>query len=298
MRKYMLVFFILLSIYFPSRILSYPQKNYIYIKIYDDGVALVNYVIHPTNNTFSNINVSLMGVPETEIIVVDENNIPLPFQLNKTILTIFYTTAFKINIKYFTQTLTSKIKGVWYLNFTTNLNTTIEFPSKSIIIDLSTIPIVINFSENRPILTFPPGKHYIKYIIPIIVTNNTKSTLNASEKNYDKNKENLSLDKNNENNLIQYIAYIIITILIILTIILFVIKNRKRRSILIELKEEELQVLNIIKELGGECYQYEIGRRIFLPKTTLWRIIRRLESMGYIEVIKIRGQNYIKIKKL
>ncbi|RLE69745.1 MAG: hypothetical protein DRJ34_00050, partial [Thermoprotei archaeon] len=187
----MLVLFILLSIYFPSRILSYPQKNYIYIKIYDDGVALVNYVIHPTNttnNTFSNINVSLMGVPETEIIVVDENNIPLPFQLNKTILTIFYTTAFKINIKYFTQTLTSKIKGVWYLNFTTNLNTTIEFPSKSIIIDLSTIPIVINFSENRPILTFPPGKHYIKYIIPIIVTNNTKSTFNASEKNYDKNK--------------------------------------------------------------------------------------------------------------
>jgi len=296
MKRYVLIIF--LFIYFSSRILSYSQKNYIYIKIYDDGVALVSYVIHPINNTFSSINVSLIGIPETEIIVVDENNIPLPFQLNKTILTIFYTTAFKINIKYFTQTLTSKIKGVWYLNFTTNLNTTIEFPSKSIIIDLSTIPIVINFSENCPVLTFPPGKHYIKYIIPIIVTNTTTSTLNASKKNYDENRENLSLDKNNENDLIQYIVYIIIPILIILTIILFVLKYRKRKSVLIELREEELQVLNIIKELGGECYQYEIGRRIFLPKTTLWRIIRRLESMGYIEVIKIRGQNYIKIKNL
>jgi hypothetical protein len=62
------------------------------------------------------------------------------------------------------------------------------------------------------------------------------------------------------------------------------------------LKPEEKEILFYISEKDGAAFEGEIRNKIILPKTSLWRLIKRLERENLIEVTKIGGQNLIKLK--
>lgn len=62
------------------------------------------------------------------------------------------------------------------------------------------------------------------------------------------------------------------------------------------LKPEEKDILLYISEKEGAAFEGEIRNKFILPKTSLWRLIKRLERENLIEVTKIGGQNLIKIK--
>lgn len=62
------------------------------------------------------------------------------------------------------------------------------------------------------------------------------------------------------------------------------------------LKPEEKDILVYISEKEGAAFEGEIRNKFILPKTSLWRLIKRLERENLIEVTKIGGQNLIKLK--
>jgi len=62
------------------------------------------------------------------------------------------------------------------------------------------------------------------------------------------------------------------------------------------LKPEEKDILLYISEKEGAAFEGEIRNKFILPKTSLWRLIKRLERENLIEVRKIGGQNLIKLK--
>jgi uncharacterized membrane protein len=62
------------------------------------------------------------------------------------------------------------------------------------------------------------------------------------------------------------------------------------------LKPEEKDILAYISEKEGAAFEGEIRNKFILPKTSLWRLIKRLERENLIEVTKIGGQNLIKLK--
>ena len=62
------------------------------------------------------------------------------------------------------------------------------------------------------------------------------------------------------------------------------------------LKPEEKDILVFISEKEGAAFEGEIRNKFILPKTSLWRLIKRLERENLIEVTKIGGQNLIKLK--
>ena len=62
------------------------------------------------------------------------------------------------------------------------------------------------------------------------------------------------------------------------------------------LKPEEKEILLYISDKEGTAFEGEIRNKFILPKTSLWRLIRRLEREDMIEVRKIGGQNLIKLK--
>jgi uncharacterized membrane protein len=64
----------------------------------------------------------------------------------------------------------------------------------------------------------------------------------------------------------------------------------------VNLKPEEKEILFYISDKEGAAFEGEIRKKFILPKTSLWRLIKRLEREGMIEVIKIAGQNLIKLK--
>ncbi|MBM3292611.1 LPXTG cell wall anchor domain-containing protein, partial [Candidatus Bathyarchaeota archaeon] len=62
-----------------------------------------------------------------------------------------------------------------------------------------------------------------------------------------------------------------------------------------ELRMDDKEVIRFIAESGGEVFANEIRDRFEIPRTSAWRMIRRLISLGIVEEKKIGGQSLIKI---
>ncbi|WP_069807941.1 helix-turn-helix transcriptional regulator [Vulcanisaeta thermophila] len=62
------------------------------------------------------------------------------------------------------------------------------------------------------------------------------------------------------------------------------------------LPRQEREVLDYIIKNGGEVYQYMITRDLGLNKVRVWRIIKRLEEKGLVEVTKVKGRNLVRVK--
>jgi uncharacterized membrane protein len=63
------------------------------------------------------------------------------------------------------------------------------------------------------------------------------------------------------------------------------------------LRQEDKDTVNYLAEKGGEAFESEIRDKFQLPKTTVWRLVKRLEREDLVEVKKAGGQNLIRIKE-
>jgi len=62
------------------------------------------------------------------------------------------------------------------------------------------------------------------------------------------------------------------------------------------LRPEDRQVLNFLVEKEGAAFESEIRTKFQLPKTTIWRLVKRLEREELVEIRKAGGQNLIKLR--
>ncbi len=62
------------------------------------------------------------------------------------------------------------------------------------------------------------------------------------------------------------------------------------------LRPEDQDVLRYLAEKEGAAFESEIRTKFQLPKTTIWRLVKRLEREELIEIRKAGGQNLIKLK--
>jgi len=61
------------------------------------------------------------------------------------------------------------------------------------------------------------------------------------------------------------------------------------------LRLDDKEVIRYLAELGGEAFAAEIRDRFDVPRTSLWRMIRRLEGEGVVDVQNIGGQSLVRI---
>jgi len=64
-----------------------------------------------------------------------------------------------------------------------------------------------------------------------------------------------------------------------------------------ELRDEEKQAIRYLLEHGGRASQAEIRDALGLPKTTAWRMFRRLEERGLIKIIRGRKENWVELRR-
>nr|WP_287069867.1 winged helix-turn-helix transcriptional regulator [Pyrobaculum sp.] len=67
----------------------------------------------------------------------------------------------------------------------------------------------------------------------------------------------------------------------------------RRRGERAELNETDRSVLEYVRRTGG-VYEAEISRALGLPRTTVFKAVRRLEREGLVEVEKRDGRNFVK----
>ena len=61
------------------------------------------------------------------------------------------------------------------------------------------------------------------------------------------------------------------------------------------LRLDDKEVLRFLADAGGEAFAAEIRDRFDVPRTSLWRMIRRLEGEGIVDVEAIGGQSLVRI---
>jgi len=62
------------------------------------------------------------------------------------------------------------------------------------------------------------------------------------------------------------------------------------------LRFDDRDVIRFLAESGGEAFATEIRERFSIPRTSAWRMIRRLQREGIVDVRSVGGQSMVRIR--
>lgn len=254
---------------------------------YLDGYVLIDHEVF-LNQTYPSFNVTLLGGDYSEILVLDGQNLPLEYLIVNNKAIIYNIGSNHIKISYFTSDLTSKTGKYWTLRTELFTNTTIVLPEGSSIISLNRVPELIESSDDQITLVMSSGIVEITYIARISLYEEAQG-------------------------LPVWLFFIAFSILLVTAAFLFWYSRRKKvlpqaKSVpevdlakLLKkeshLRLEEKKVVQFLAEKHGTAFEAELYEKMNLPRTTMWRLIKRLKKMEIIDIKKSRRQNVVSIKR-
>jgi uncharacterized membrane protein len=65
-----------------------------------------------------------------------------------------------------------------------------------------------------------------------------------------------------------------------------------------DLRQDDKHIIAFISEKGGQVYESELRKKFLMPRTTMWRAVKRLEREDIVEIEKVDQQNLIKLRKI
>jgi uncharacterized membrane protein len=256
---------------------------------YLDGFVLVDHELK-LNQTFPSVNVSILGEAYEEILIVDEQNLPLDYTLVNGEAVIHSLGASQIKISYFTPDLTAKTGKYWTLSAELSTNATIVLPEDTSIISLNKVPELIESSNGQVSLVMPSGAIEVTYIAAPSLYQQTQGS-----------------------EIWLLIAVISFPIIASIVFIVWFLRRKKPPPPPEEVKDEvdvdklfkkeknlrseETQVIRFLAEKHGTAFEAELYEKLNLPRTTMWRLIKRLQKMEIVDVKKSRRQNIVSIKR-
>ena len=102
---------------------------------------------------------------------------------------------------------------------------------------------------------------------------------------------------------VEYITAVLVAVVAIIVVVFFLLKKRKPNAETImklhpQLNKEEKDVIQFLAENEGKAFESQIRERFpEIPRTSLWRLVRRLEKLEIIKVKKIGLENQVELKK-
>ncbi|MCW4044268.1 MAG: hypothetical protein NWE94_01975 [Candidatus Bathyarchaeota archaeon] len=261
------------------------------LAVYLDGFVMVNYQLK-LNQTYPAISVRLIGETYEEMLVVDEQNLPLDYTITNNEALIYSLDTTEIAVSYFTQDLTAKTGKYWTLTANTPTNATVTLPATASIISINNVPELIQTVDSQVVLVMPAGVVEITYFTEHSLEPQTEKT------------DTMSLI---------ITALLLSTALPIAASVIWLLKRRKPPLVPTEtksevdtkklfekhkdLRQEEIQVISFLAERHGTAFEAELYEQLNLPRTTTWRLLKRLQAMGIVDITKTRRQNSVTIRK-
>jgi uncharacterized membrane protein len=65
-----------------------------------------------------------------------------------------------------------------------------------------------------------------------------------------------------------------------------------------DLRQDDKDIVAFISEKGGQVFESELRKKFLMPRTTMWRAVKRLEREDIVETQKVDQQNLIKLRKM
>ncbi len=151
------------------------------IQLYPDGVVDIEYTIE-TNPEKTRINVTLFGSIYSDLIILDQEELPLEYTINTGYITIDTLGSEKAEIPYSTSDLTNKTASTWKISLNPPIETVIILPAETTILGLEPVPNTIAMTSSGIILSMPPFPLIITYTLGIIGTKDIAlSKINEAE---------------------------------------------------------------------------------------------------------------------
>ncbi|MDD4325802.1 MAG: hypothetical protein PHC63_05185 [Candidatus Bathyarchaeota archaeon] len=279
----------LLIITFPVMAQNSVTSQSVEVEIYRDGVIHVTQEV-VSEEIATQIEVQLLSINVENLGVFDQNNLAVDYSLDERNLVIYSFGASKIQVEYDTNTITNKEKEVWTLLLNTPYNVTVYFPINSTIVYLNGVPKAIDTSNDEIKLQLNPGQWEVSYILQFIID-----------------------DQDNQNPIQDGTVVFPLELIILLAgvisitgiaVILFILKKKNRFNIKKtfnenpQLMKEDKEVIEFLVENQGKAFEAEIRKRFpDVPRTSLWRLVKRLEKLEIVEVKKIGLENQVILKK-
>jgi uncharacterized membrane protein len=281
-----LFFVILSSISIPNVLAEYEfEVVTINLTVYRDGLVHVKQTL-VVNDLYPEVMFPLMASSIYNTIILDENQIAVDYKINGPELTVYTLGAKQITLEYDTAALTMKTAEVWTLILNNPYNLTAFLPKNSTVVYLNQMPTAINTEGTGITLSLCPGYWEISYVVALL------------PQDQQQNIEDLSTFP------VEYLC-IAIAAAVAVAVLTFIILWRRRKPNIEkivkanpQLNREDQDVLEFLVEKNGKAFEAEIREKFpDMPRTSLWRLVRRLERLELVEIKKIGLENQVQLKK-
>jgi hypothetical protein len=137
-----MAFLILIFSFAPKPIAAQTQvSDSLTLTVYLDGFVQVDQIVE-FNQPVLSFNVTLLSDTFQNLLIVDENNLPLEHTINDDIAAIYNVGSSKIIVSYLTQDLTTKAGPYWTITTDYPENIVLVLPRNASIISINTHDLV------------------------------------------------------------------------------------------------------------------------------------------------------------
>lgn len=253
------------------------------IEVYRDGIVHVKQTFR-VDEVAADIQIPLLCAAIENILVLDQDKKPVDYQLDGACLVVFTFGASSLTLEYDTNALTNKTADVWTLIVNSSYDLEVRLPQNSTIIYLNGVPRIIDTSGDDLTLTLDPAAWEVSYVLPLQQENQTIVVIESE-------------------GIIEYVIVGILGIFVIFILSLLLVRKR-RISIKKALKrnpnlsKDEIEVLEFLVAKNGKAFEAEIRQNFpDMPRTSLWRLVRRLEGLEVLEIKRIGLENQVQLRK-
>jgi len=380
----------------------------LFFTVYGDGVVSVDYSVD-VDPTLVSVNVTVFGVMLTDILVVDQDGLPLDYAVSDSVMKVDSLGAVSVTISYSTPDLTSKAASLWIFNATTSVTSSVSLPAGSTITSLSSVPLEVGTLDGNPYVSLSAGVTSVYYVIGVVgtrehalialrdaeaaivaaesngvIVSEARALLTQAQASFSAERyaeaEQLANDAKEEARAteaaaneaetaitsataaistarsegrtsglgeaegllaaaqvsysagdyaeakaeadeahqaaeaagpdLSYLVIVAAAVVVVIFAVALLLRRRRAKpvaepkagidlQVIFErnpgLRMDDREVLRFIAASGGEAFANEIRERFDMPRTSAWRMFRRLMGMGIVEERKVGGQSLIRI---
>jgi uncharacterized membrane protein len=250
------------------------------IKVYRDGLTHITQTL-TVDELQPAVSISLISTSIENLIAFDENNITVDYVLNSTTLTVFSLGAKQIVIEYDTAVLTNKQAEVWTIQLKNPYDVKLILPFNSTIVYLNQVPTLIDTTGDELALSIGPNQWEISYIVPLQDNSQDDGSSIAPFP-------------------IEYLIAAAIIVAVAIVVVAWLLMRKRKINIKKTLSKnptlskDDKAVIEFLAEKDGRAFEAEIRQRFpDMPRTSLWRLVRRLEGLEIVEIKRIGLENQV-----
>ncbi len=245
------------------------------VTLYSNGTSIVSL---NTTLTGGFVTLQLPIQPQSYVLVL-VNGSATAYMLNGTSIVIPVLGTANVSITYVPRVF---VEGNFIGMSVGNATVEIVIPSNILIDNITLSLINMSMVNNELVITARGPGEFLYALMPTPVTKHATTTITHLP-------------------ILEVITVILIAAAVIIAFTLHALAARRRGraggnaapTAVLNLSDYEAAIIRYLKSRGGSAFEIEISRDLGIPRTTVWRSVRRLEGLGLVRITKVDGKNVV-----